>query len=95
MVRQCFELNTGIIFDYRALSKYRAARVLEYRPSHVDKTAIQFEKALLDASRELDREDIEWDVYNAMKGSVGWNILEWAPTAKPVQTKDGMDTTRM
>ncbi|QRV98491.1 choline transport protein [Ceratobasidium sp. AG-Ba] len=96
MVRQCFAVDTGIVFDHRMLKAYREAKVLEERPTKGDKeTAIAYEQRLLQLSANLDKIDIGYQPYDAMRGVPAWNLLEFLPSAKPTQTEDGLTTTRI
>lgn len=87
MIRQCLELDTGIIFDHRALRTYRDEKVLEVRPSVKDDNGNyipkpDFESRLLKASAALDCEDIVYKPYDAMGWNLGWNALELLPVAE-------------
>ncbi|KAG9076960.1 hypothetical protein FS749_011201, partial [Ceratobasidium sp. UAMH 11750] len=95
MVRQCFATDTGIIFDHRVLKKYRNAKVLEERPPRgKDESALEYENRLLRLSEELDKQDIKYTPYDAMKEYWAWHFLEFLPTSKPTQTKAELSTTR-
>ena len=93
MVRQCLELDTGILFDFESLSRYRYEGVLESRPIRGVLSAKQFEHELLKNSAELDQKDIVHKPYDAMRGSIGWNILEFWPSSKPTRKGKELDTT--
>lgn len=93
MVRQCLELDTGILFDCQSLLDYRMWRVLEERPMKEAQSREDFEQELLANSAELDKVDITHETYDAMKNSLGWKMLEYWPSSKPTQTKKGLDDT--
>lgn len=84
MVRQCLELDIGIIFDYQALETYRKEKVLEVRPNRAEEklTVEEFERKLLERSAELDKEDIKHTPYDAMGWNLGWHALEVLPVAE-------------
>lgn len=94
MVRQCLDVDTGIIFDHRPVRKYREAKVLEGRPKGEDDVP-DFVTKVLEASKELDGGDIGYPPYDATEGNVGWHLLEWLPSEKPVPTENGLSTTRV
>ncbi|QRV98490.1 choline transport protein [Ceratobasidium sp. AG-Ba] len=95
MVRQCFSVDTGIIFDHRALDKYRKLGVLEERPrKDTNESAVEYERRLLKLSTDLDKVDIKHKSYDAMRQYRIWNLLEFLPSAKPTQTEAGLSMTR-
>ncbi|KAG8776749.1 hypothetical protein FRC12_000709 [Ceratobasidium sp. 428] len=95
MVRQCFAIDTGIIFDHRVLQKYRDAKVLEPRPPREKaESAMDYERRLLQLSADLDRLDIGYAPYDAMREHWGWHLLEFLPSAKPTQTQKGLSMTK-
>ncbi|QRV84437.1 CVNH domain protein [Ceratobasidium sp. AG-Ba] len=57
---------------------YREAKVLEERPPKGDKeAAIAYEQRLLELSANLDKIDIGYQPYDAMRGVPAWNLLEF------------------
>ncbi|KAG9087763.1 hypothetical protein FRC06_002373, partial [Ceratobasidium sp. 370] len=95
MVRQCFAIDAGIIFDHRVLKKYRDAKVLEPRPPRgKHESAVEYEQRLLQLSADLDRVDITYTPYDAMREYWSWNLLEFLPSTKPSMTKVGLSMTR-
>ncbi|KAF8600419.1 hypothetical protein BDV93DRAFT_559397 [Ceratobasidium sp. AG-I] len=95
MVRQCLELDTGIIFDCQSLHNYRMWQVLEERPMKPGQSKSDFEQELLERSAELDKKDIVYEPYDARKGQIGWNVLEFWPSWKPTQRVNGLADTFM
>ncbi|KAF8600606.1 hypothetical protein BDV93DRAFT_608607 [Ceratobasidium sp. AG-I] len=76
MVRQCFDLDTNIIFDLDSMRRYRKALILELRPLNEDTTKLQ------ERVDELDQVDIKPDPYIALDESPWWKVLEYIPVPK-------------
>jgi hypothetical protein len=83
MVRQCFELETGILFDTDAMRRYRDERVLELRL--VGNDLQKQRQALVD---KLDAYDITPEPWLALEKAHGWGLLEYLPVPKINQLGD-------
>lgn len=84
MVRQCLDLETGILFDTDAMRRYRKAGIIEQRLPNEDNTQRQMRVDDLDAFDIISRP------YLALNESVAWKILECLPVPK----LDQLATTR-
>lgn len=76
MVRQCLDLDTGILFDTDAMRRYRKAGILEKRLPGEDNTQRQMNIDDLDAFDMIPRP------YLALNESVSWKVLEYLPVPK-------------
>lgn len=98
MIRQCLDsaVESGIMFDIEALERYRNAGVLERFLHWGDNESwVDYERRRRELSAALDSRDIDHEPYESLGWSIGWNLLEFLPTSRPVQTPKGFSSTRI
>ncbi|CAE6526394.1 unnamed protein product [Rhizoctonia solani] len=77
MIRQCLVPGVLILFDPKAMRRYRKHRILEVREPGASEEAVQ------KASDILDMHDIEREPSLMYEKSWGWWLLDWAPIPLP------------
>ncbi|KAG8792534.1 hypothetical protein FRC12_005850 [Ceratobasidium sp. 428] len=81
MIRQTFNSQTGILFDYQVVEGYRKAKVLE-KPAENTNQKFMWNKRI-EASNELDNEDLKGKPRDIFGSNPFWNLLEMMPFLKP------------
>lgn len=95
MVQQCLECDTGIIFDHNTAETFRKCNVLEARPQPQIKDRLDeaYYRKIYQGSTALDKIDIQHEPYESMGQHSFWNLLEFWPSRRQVQTEAGTSKT--
>lgn len=92
MIKQCFEANTGIIFDTKLLEKI--GLVLQFRPDAsgppvVGPIAVASQRITVLTREGEDRKDALTKIHDRLAKNKWWWILELFPLKSYIEMTDG------